>query len=62
MELKKCSCGVIHCHIPFDARIKDSGTSLDGAYFECVCGSTLFISKKKMEEHVEKLENELIWP
>ena len=39
---KECDCGQVYTSVPDNARIMDSGSLLDGAYWECQCGSTLF--------------------
>lgn len=38
-----CSCGKLHTHVPFGARLQMDGDSLDGYYWECECKSTLFL-------------------
>jgi len=57
---KKCNCcETITTEIPEDARYLDKNDILDGAYFECRCGSTLFIPKQiviKLAKTLEKKE------
>ena len=41
--MKTCSCGAVFSGVPPDARIQNTGDPLDGHYWECECGSTLFV-------------------
>lgn len=45
---KACSCGKVHKVIPADAKVQCEGDDLDGVYFDCACGSTLFIPAEEM--------------
>lgn len=51
----KC-CNTITTKIPEDARYLDKNDILDGAYFECRCGSTLFIPKQIVIKIAKQLE------
>ena len=47
---KTCSCGKKWLHLPETARTQFSSDELAGHYFECDCGSTLFIPFEKESE------------
>ena len=48
---KRCGCcGSVHLAPPADARIADMGDAFDGLYWECACGSTLFLPARKIQE------------
>ncbi len=46
---RECSCGRIHESVPNTARLGGDGL-LRGLYFECPCGSTLFVPTYGSEE------------
>ncbi len=41
--VKTCSCGLEHFTIPHDAKENASGDIQSGFYWNCFCGSTLFV-------------------
>ena len=40
--MKTCSCGQVFKTIPLTSRVLKEGRALDGYYWNCKCGSTLF--------------------
>lgn len=46
---KTCSCGKPHPTMPDKFRLMDEDNIFDGAWFECSCGSTMFVPKVKLE-------------
>ena len=44
---KACACGRIHREIPSGATTFESGDELAGTYWNCACGSTLFLPKRR---------------
>lgn len=50
-EPKKCSCGEIHTCVPSTARKGDTTKDeFPGYYWECFCGSTLFLHVPEREK------------
>lgn len=43
-ESKLCSCGRVHTVVPLEARLQLNAGELTGYYWECTCGSTLFVA------------------
>lgn len=53
---RTCSCGRVHDIIPATARYQKSaleGDPLAGWYWECECGTTLFIPEKNLKTYIE---------
>ncbi len=46
--LKKCGCSRCYYKIPYHALKIQQGDELDGHYWNCECGSTLFIPLKEV--------------
>lgn len=44
--MKTCSCGKVFCEIPAGAKFNPSKDNLQGWYWNCECGSTLFYQVK----------------
>lgn len=49
------NCGQVHNRIPSSARALSKGDPLDGLYWECTCGSTVFLSDEQIEHSARKL-------
>lgn len=47
--IRQCSCGKPHLKIPENAKFHDSDDSFAGYYFNCSCGSTIFVPKEKVK-------------
>jgi hypothetical protein len=41
--MKRCACGIIYKGVPSFADLHASGDDLAGFYWNCACGSTLFL-------------------
>lgn len=50
IETKTCAtCGIVHVTAPADARVGlASRDEFPGLYFECTCGSTMYVPESKI--------------
>ncbi len=49
-HLKICGCGMVHFGPPTDQEPTNLGHAIDGWYWNCDCGSTLFFPKDYFNE------------
>jgi hypothetical protein len=49
---KKCGCGKWFLNVPSNARVSRD-PALGGVYWECTCGSTLFVPMRKLKANTE---------
>jgi hypothetical protein len=57
MKQKICSCKRVHAEIPKSHQFEDCLDELSGLYWNCECGSTLFVPVSEIEfENVIGLE------
>lgn len=53
--IKKCACGLEHFEIPADATWVAEKNSFPGVYWNCHCGSTLFLPASRFPQHIDAI-------
>lgn len=57
---KKCKvCGIVHLNLPRSFRKLWENDPMDGVYFECKCGTTMFIPRTRIEQNVKDMARTL---